>query len=290
VCGDGLGEAAESCDGTDLRSQDCESIGFMPGTLACNDSCGFDTSGCGESVSGCEGEGAGGANSECCVPLAEICDGQSNDCDDMVDEGDACPAGCAAKTFQGHLYLLCVHGTASLQKDYGDAVAECAGAQVELGLGVRMELARVESAPENDFVKTWIRGTTSSEGMVWFGANDIAQETRWVWGQGATATLFFEGNYRGGGQPYQGAFHDFPAGRPNSANITDEDCGALDSEVDWRWNDLLCTGRRLGFLCEQVGEGGAGTGGGGSGGVTGVGGINSGTGGWGTGAGARRGS
>jgi hypothetical protein len=47
VCGNGVLESGEVCDGADLRGQTCVSQGFSGGTLACNAGCGaFDTSGC----------------------------------------------------------------------------------------------------------------------------------------------------------------------------------------------------------------------------------------------------
>jgi hypothetical protein len=46
ACGDGVREGAEACDGADLGGQDCVSIGLASGTLACDGSCAFDTTGC----------------------------------------------------------------------------------------------------------------------------------------------------------------------------------------------------------------------------------------------------
>ena len=47
VCGNGVLEGAELCDGEDLAGRACQSRGFEGGTLACNDSCdGFDLTGC----------------------------------------------------------------------------------------------------------------------------------------------------------------------------------------------------------------------------------------------------
>jgi hypothetical protein len=46
-CGDGLINAAgEQCDGTELGGESCQSLGFVDGTLGCDGSCQFDTSGC----------------------------------------------------------------------------------------------------------------------------------------------------------------------------------------------------------------------------------------------------
>lgn len=256
VCGDGAADGAESCDGADLQGYTCETVGFEPGKLACTTGCTFDTSGCGTAVTGCDGQGgSGGTGSACCVPAAEICDGRSNDCDTEVDEGGVCPDGCIAQLHEDRLYLLCIHPDATAQRDYADASADCAAAATTLGLPIPLELAHIESSAENQFVKGWIQERIAeagvTEGMVWNGANDIARETRWVWGQGLNAVQFFQGTLFGGGDPVPGRFHDFAPGRPNSANATDEDCGGFDSEADWRWNDRLCTRRALGFVCEQ---------------------------------------
>jgi len=46
-CGDGIKNGVEQCDGTDLVSHTCVSLGYISGgTLKCNSSCRFDTSGC----------------------------------------------------------------------------------------------------------------------------------------------------------------------------------------------------------------------------------------------------
>jgi len=46
VCGNGVVETGEQCDGGNLNGQTCVGLGFTGGTLACSGSCTFDTSGC----------------------------------------------------------------------------------------------------------------------------------------------------------------------------------------------------------------------------------------------------
>jgi len=46
VCGDGTKDEGEECDDADLNSQTCVTQGFDGGNLACDVSCGFDTSSC----------------------------------------------------------------------------------------------------------------------------------------------------------------------------------------------------------------------------------------------------
>jgi len=46
ACSNSKIEGTEVCDSTNLAGQTCISKGFIGGTLACNSTCGFDTSGC----------------------------------------------------------------------------------------------------------------------------------------------------------------------------------------------------------------------------------------------------
>ena len=50
VCGDGVIDTGEQCDGADLNSQTCQTQGFDSGTLSCDNSCNFDTSSCASAV------------------------------------------------------------------------------------------------------------------------------------------------------------------------------------------------------------------------------------------------
>ncbi|MDD5625717.1 MAG: hypothetical protein PHG83_00955 [Patescibacteria group bacterium] len=57
VCGNGVVELGEQCDGSDLDSQTCGKQGFNRGNLSCKADCTFDTSDC---ISGGGGGGGGG--------------------------------------------------------------------------------------------------------------------------------------------------------------------------------------------------------------------------------------
>ncbi len=46
VCGNGIVEEGEQCDGTNLDSVSCSDLGYGGGVLACTSECTFDTSGC----------------------------------------------------------------------------------------------------------------------------------------------------------------------------------------------------------------------------------------------------
>ncbi|MDY0003809.1 MAG: DUF4215 domain-containing protein [Polyangia bacterium] len=47
ICGNGVAECDEQCDGADLKNKTCEGIGYSGGTLSCTSSCRFDVSSCG---------------------------------------------------------------------------------------------------------------------------------------------------------------------------------------------------------------------------------------------------
>jgi hypothetical protein len=198
------------------------------------------------------GIGEGGSDSGC-IPEPEICDGVSNDCDDEIDEGAECPTDCSIRSYDGHLYALCLFADEDEWVTHPEATTACTKLAAKLGSSSAFRLVWIESEPENDFLKNWIAATTptSSEVMVWTGANDLNEERTWVWGQTATAARFFDQSSDGGGKPYGDAFNDFASGKPNSANDRDEDCGGFDSEFAWQWNDFLCSDPRLGYVCEE---------------------------------------
>ncbi|MFH2007020.1 MAG: hypothetical protein ABI333_10585, partial [bacterium] len=93
VCGNGVREAAEVCDGAELAGQTCESQGFDGGTLACRADCsGFDTSSC---------TGTGPVCGDDQQEGTEVCDGVDLAGQTCVSQGYdggtlACLAGCSA--------------------------------------------------------------------------------------------------------------------------------------------------------------------------------------------------
>jgi hypothetical protein len=52
VCGNGMIEGSEACDGADLGGNSCQTLGFAAGTLVCQANCALDTTGCTNIVCG----------------------------------------------------------------------------------------------------------------------------------------------------------------------------------------------------------------------------------------------
>jgi hypothetical protein len=251
--GDAVAGTGGSTGGADIGGRG--GAGGASGTGAASGTGGSDETGGMVGMAGMGGEpeaGMGGTSN--CVPSPEVCDGVSNDCDDEIDEGSACPANCTAKTFEAHVYLLCMSATAGDQLAYEAASARCKSARTDLGLSFDMNLAEIETEPENTFLRDWISSTAPAPGLVLMGANDIIREGTWYWGRGAGSPEFFKQNPTGGGGTVtMGRFNDFAEGKPNGKAMTDEDCGTFDADYDWHWNDFSCTALMLGFVCEQDG-------------------------------------
>lgn len=73
ICGDGVIEGGEACDGANLGEATCRTQGFDEGTLACSPTCSFDTSACALELCGngtidtpedCDGSDLGAASCE----------------------------------------------------------------------------------------------------------------------------------------------------------------------------------------------------------------------------------
>lgn len=148
VCGDGVTQAGEWCDASDLAGSDCESLGHSGGELLCLGDCTFDTSGCtlcGDGVidpaEACDGSDLGGETctslgfdsgdllcaADCALDMAG-CVGCGNgtvegseECDDgNLDPGDGCSADCRLEQS-----TMTIDWT--LYESDGSTPADCAG-------------------------------------------------------------------------------------------------------------------------------------------------------------------
>jgi hypothetical protein len=227
--------------------------GGMGGTGGSGGSSGTGGTGGTSDAGGAPDAGMGGTPPDC-ASKPELCNGVDDNCDGAIEPKGVCPAGCNARTYGNHVYILCLATGTSDQTTYAEASARCESMGTELGLGFGLELAFVETAEEEAFLKDWVSSTAPAQGIVWMGANDIAVEGTWVWGQDPNATPFylFTSGRIGGGMDVNGGYNDFGTGRPNPTTAPSEDCGTWDAAAMWRWNDVACTDQESGFMCEQA--------------------------------------
>jgi hypothetical protein len=98
VCGNGIIEGSEQCDGNNLNGNTCSTYGFLSGTLTCNSDCTINNSGCSNSCTGnyatCFGSGTligdicyyGSQNNFCQTPPTWSCsNGAYIDCNGLDD-------------------------------------------------------------------------------------------------------------------------------------------------------------------------------------------------------------
>ena len=106
VCGNGIKDQTEQCDGAALNNQSCTGLGFAGGTLACNNSCQFNTASC-TAAAQC-GNGA--------INAGEQCDGNNlnnQTCQSQGFDGGAlaCAANCQMNTAACTNNAACGDGT-----------------------------------------------------------------------------------------------------------------------------------------------------------------------------------
>ncbi|MFH2008630.1 MAG: DUF4215 domain-containing protein, partial [bacterium] len=86
VCGDGVIDPGEECDGSVLGGATCQGRGFDNGALACGDGCTFDETGCFDDPRCGDGN----------VDAGEVCDDGNN------SSGDGCAADCLSNETCGN--------------------------------------------------------------------------------------------------------------------------------------------------------------------------------------------
>jgi hypothetical protein len=215
--------------------------------------------GAGGSGGGVGGAGSGGSDgkggkggSGGCASNPERCDGIDNNCGGGVDEGGVCPMSCTGATQNGRVYVLCFQTGMTTRVTWPEAATRCKGA-VSTAAGVPLDLARVDSSEENNFLLEWIVARNAQTG-IWIGANDRDVQDSWAWGTGASRVLFFQDD-SSGGHAVDSRFTYWGQGRPNgdTAGDPDENCAHFDPLYDfWRWNDRGCSNPLPGYVCEQV--------------------------------------
>ncbi len=131
VCGNGVLEDGESCDGSALGDESCESLGHAPGRLRCSPACELDVTACGvadgcgnglrEPTEACDGTDLAGqsctslglgtgelrCSAECtldpsgCVPLPAHCGNGALDPDEICDGDQSRVPDCQHQGFDG---------------------------------------------------------------------------------------------------------------------------------------------------------------------------------------------
>ena len=116
---------------------------------------------------------------------------------------------------------------------------------------VGAELVKIETADENEFIKTTFLKTSASSpsGFLfiayWIGLSDEEKEGEWRWTDGS----LLSGKYKN----WHEANPDNYGGNENCGSIR-FGRRSLEGKVfvwDAEWNDLRCD-ERLGFICERV--------------------------------------
>jgi hypothetical protein len=199
----------------------------------------------GAGIAGMAGKGGGCMPTE---PASEICDGVDNDCEGGIDDGNVCPSDCVGGVFGKHTYLLC-HGDSQYTRQ--EARAECNAHGDELGL--TLELVRVESEAENDFIMELIPLIDDGH-AIWMGAGDGTMsgsegEGSWVWSPSDYALVFYED-----GEVVGDLFANWGEDQPDDGGFsagTSEDCAVFAPAFDYRWDDRTCSDATDMYLCEQ---------------------------------------
>ncbi len=111
ICGDGVLQRGEVCDGAAPAGEDCSTWGFNSGTLGCTSACTVDTGGC-ANVERCgepgdeDGDGAYDCDDPDCDQVAPcpVCGNGAVEAGESCDDGnttagDGCDASCAEEIF-----------------------------------------------------------------------------------------------------------------------------------------------------------------------------------------------
>jgi hypothetical protein len=205
--------------------------------------------GSGGSVAGTDGLGGTGGTGTCepTEPSYEICDGVDNDCEDGIDGAGVCPDGCVGAVYDKHRYLLC-HGEQTYTRMQAHSLCNSLGEVLD----VPLDLARVETEDENDFLLEFLPANADTH-VIWISATDSTnagspREGSWVWGPEGQALLFYEDD-----TVIDGLFAYWAEGEPDDGRSSaSEDCGVIDPESDYHWDDRVCSDETEMFLCEQL--------------------------------------
>ncbi len=107
LCGDGVANGDEECDGSDVDHETCEHLGLGPGPLGCKADCSFDLSGCtpgdlcgNGAIDGAEQCDDGAKNSDTEPDACRVNCTQASCGDSVVDDGEGCDDGSQNSDFR----------------------------------------------------------------------------------------------------------------------------------------------------------------------------------------------
>ncbi|MBX3251337.1 MAG: hypothetical protein KF901_29435 [Myxococcales bacterium] len=156
-------------------------------------------------------------------PTAEVCDGRDNNCDGMIDDGDACGSSCTSHREGGRLYVFC-----------NRTAAASAGQTHCASLGASFGLASINADAEQTLL--WNRAVAISDNSWWIGLSRPNPSGTWSWADGTAAPQSDTDsgvNHWGTGQPSGGGNH----------------CARMNNSDGGKWHSLACTEARR-FICE----------------------------------------
>lgn len=160
---------------------------------------------------------------------AELCDGIDNDC--ATATAETCPANCQpfrrAAPDNKKVYLMCGGATS-----WANAHTICVGAQYKL--------AQIESAAENEFIRS-TGATLYGSVDLHIGGSDSTTEGMWIWDG---SDPFWMGG--AGGTAIMNRYANWVSGEPN--NNSNEDCAEM--KPNGQWNDGGC-GDNQRFVCRR---------------------------------------
>nr|XP_022287104.1 perlucin-like protein isoform X1 [Crassostrea virginica] len=97
------------------------------------------------------------------------------------------------------------------------------------------KLVEIESADENNFLRTQITGTHPQEGY-WIGLSDIVFEGDWVWTSSQSSAIY----------------SDWTPNQPDNYQAH-QDCAMFFAPDGFHWNDHYCTVKAA-YICEMEAE------------------------------------
>jgi hypothetical protein len=216
------------------------------GVPDCNDLCPYDPNNTAVNQCGCVHsvvlEPAGTACTDTACAQADASCNAVGVCGDR-SVCPPCPGGHFVQSNEDVGYWFCggslpaVEGPGCVVEDGGEGAGATRMAAQAACASKGMQLARIESITENDYIAKFI--TT----RVWIGANDLQTPGQWYWSSPTTDSdaLFWSGGADGGQQ--NSLFWNWASGAPGSSGA----CASM-SATNGTWSDTDCT-QTLGYVC-----------------------------------------